>query len=506
MFSRILVANRGEIAVRVIRACRELGVESVAVYSEPDRLAPHVMQADLSVPIGPARAADSYLNVARLIEAAHRTGAEAVHPGYGFLAESAGFARSLREAGLVFIGPPPEAIEAMGDKTRARELMAEAGVPVIPGSDAIGGAEEGKRAADGIGLPVILKAAAGGGGKGMRVVRERDELAAAFERASSEAEQAFGDGRVYVERFLERPRHIEIQILMDRHGIGVHLGERECSIQRRHQKLIEEAPSPVVDSELRDRMGRVALEAASAVGYEGAGTVEFLFEDGDFFFLEMNTRIQVEHPVTEMVTGVDLVHEQIRIASGASLDWRANEAWPSGHAIECRISGEDPFGGFLPSSGRISELEPPGGPGVRWDSGISAGFEVGLHYDPLLAKLIVHGTDREQAVRRMSRALRELHIGGVSTTQPFHQAVMEEPDFLNGALSIRYVEEHPHLLDGLDVETLRAAAIAAVLLEEERRDTPVVSEGRVDGWSRRGQLSGWQRALGSGTGGWTEPS
>ncbi len=394
----------------------------------------------------------------------------------------------------------------MGDKTRARELMTEAGVPVIPGSAAIAGVKEAERAAGQVGFPLIIKAAAGGGGKGMRVVRRSEELPSALDRARSEAEQAFGDGRVYLERFLERPRHIEIQILRDQHGAGVHLGERECSIQRRHQKLIEEAPSPVVDAELRRRMGRVALEAAAAVGYEGAGTVEFLFEDGEFFFLEMNTRIQVEHPVTEMVTGVDLVHEQIRVAAGAPLGWSADAGWPWGHAIECRISGEDPSSGFLPSSGRISELEAPGGPGVRWDSGISAGFEVGLHYDPLLAKLVVHGADREQAIRRMSRALRELYIGGVTTTQSFHQAVMNEPDFQAGELSIRYVEDHPDLLDGPDADTLEVAAIAAVLLEEERRDTPAVARSRTDGRVTQDRLSGWQRALGSGASGWTGPT
>ena len=502
LFSRILVANRGEIAVRVIRACRELGIESVAVYSEPDRLAPHVMLADLSVPIGAARASESYLDAEKLIDAARQTGAEAVHPGYGFLAESAEFAQALEDAGLVFIGPPAAAIEAMGDKTRARELMTGAGVPVIPGSIAIAGEAEAERAAGRIGFPLIIKAAAGGGGKGMRAVQQPGELPSALQRARSEAEQAFGDGRVYLERFLERPRHIEIQILMDKHGGGVHLGERECSIQRRHQKLIEEAPSPVVDADLRARMGQVALDAAAAVGYEGAGTVEFLYSGGEFHFLEMNTRIQVEHPVTEMVTGVDLVHEQIRVAAGLPLGWKADPSWPAGHSIECRISGEDPFGGFLPSTGRISELEVPGGPGVRWDSGISAGFDVGLHYDPLLAKLIVHGADRTQAVRRMSRALSELHIGGIATTQPFHQAVMEEPDFRAGALSIRYIEDHPDLLDGIDPGSLRAAAIAAVLLEEERRDTPTVPAGRADGPSVR--LSDWQRALGSD--GWRDPA
>jgi acetyl-CoA carboxylase biotin carboxylase subunit len=494
-FSRVLVANRGEIAVRVLRACRELGIETVAVYSEPDRLAPHVLQADLSVPIGPARAAESYLNIGRLIEAARNTGAEAVHPGYGFLAENAAFARATQQAGLTFIGPPAEAIEAMGDKTRARQLMQDAGVPVVPGSAAVGGGAEAEAAARELGYPLMLKAAAGGGGKGMRIVRSPADLSVAVERAQSEAQQAFGDATVYLERFLERPRHIEIQVLADRHGTVVHLGERECSIQRRHQKLIEESPSPAVDRELREHMGDVAVAAARAVGYEGAGTVEFLYAEDRFYFLEMNTRIQVEHPVTELVTGVDLVHEQMRLAAGAPLGWEPDPAWPRGHAIECRIGGEDPFNAFFPSTGRIAELDVPGGPGVRWDSGIAVGFEVGLHYDPLLAKLVVHGPDRPAAIRRMKRALQELHISGIRTTQAFHLAVMEEADFQAGRLSIQYVDDHPQLLSDGGAAALEAAAIAAVLLEEKRRDTPAIAGGKDGQRTGDRELSGWQRAL-----------
>ncbi|MFQ5888901.1 MAG: acetyl-CoA carboxylase biotin carboxylase subunit [Gemmatimonadota bacterium] len=474
MFGKLLIANRGEIAVRIIRACRELGVSSVAVYSDPDRLAPHVLMADEAVPIGPAPSIRSYLDMDSLLEAAHRTGAEAVHPGYGFHAENPEFARRVAEAGLVFVGPPPEAAEAMGDKTAARQRMREAGVPIIPGSDGpVGDLEAARTAAREIGYPVMLKAVAGGGGKGMRIVREAGELPGSLRAARSEARQAFGDDRVYVERWLADPRHIEIQLLADGRGTTVHLGERECSIQRRHQKLIEEAPSPVIDAPMRRHMGEVAVAAARAVDYRGAGTVEFLYEDGEFYFLEMNTRIQVEHPVTEMVTGVDLVREQIRLAAGEPLGWLPDPAWPIGHAIECRISGEDPFKGFLPSAGRIEHLHTPSGPGVRWESGVTEGFEVGLHYDPLLAKLIVHAPTRERAIDRMKRALRELGILGLATTQPFHINVMEEEDFRAGRLSVRYVEEHPELVrpDPAD-RRARAAAAAAVLLEEELRATP----------------------------------
>ncbi|MDP2530181.1 MAG: acetyl-CoA carboxylase biotin carboxylase subunit [Candidatus Palauibacterales bacterium] len=495
---RVLIANRGEIAVRVIRACRELGIETVAVYSDPDRLAPHVRLADRAVLVGPAPASESYLDVGRLLEAARRTGADSVHPGYGFLAENASFAGLVEDAGLVWIGPPPNAIAAMGDKTEARERMRSAGVPVIPGSEgALDDPDAAREAADRIGYPVMLKAAAGGGGKGMRVVRAAGEFESAFRGARSEAGQAFGDERVYLERFLDAPRHIEIQVLADAHGRTVHVGERECSIQRRHQKLIEEAPSPVVDAELRERMGRVAVAAAEAVGYRSAGTVEFLFQDDEFFFLEMNTRIQVEHPVTELVWEVDLVQEQLRIAGGDPILWQAPDEAPRGHAVECRIGGEDPFAGFLPSAGRVVDLEVPSGPGVRWDGGIEPGFEVGLHYDPLLAKLLVHAPTREEAIDRMARALDELEVVGLATSAPFHRAVMREPDFRAGRLSIRYVEEHADLLrEPPNADTLRAVAAAAALLEEERRQgahpRTAAGTGSADGAAAR---SAWQRTF-----------
>ncbi len=503
MFRKVLVANRGEIAVRIVRACHELGLEAVAVYSEPDRLAPHVLLADEAVAIGPAPARESYLHVERLLDAGRRTGAEAVHPGYGFLAENGAFARRVEAAGLVFVGPPAAAIEAMGDKTAARQRMRAAGVPVVPGSGTVDGPEAALRAASEVGYPVMLKAAAGGGGKGMRVAADAEELRSALPRARGEAGQAFGDERVYLERYLPRPRHVEIQVLADAEGRVVHLGERECSIQRRHQKLVEEAPSPALGADLRHRMGEVAIQAAEAVGYRGAGTVEFLFQDGDFFFLEMNTRIQVEHPVTEMVTGVDLVREQLRIAAGGVIDWAPDPQWPRGHAIECRISAEDPFNGFLPSTGRIAALRVPSGPGVRWDGGVSEGLEVGLHYDPLLAKLIAHGPDRPTAIDRMRRALRELGLSGVATTQPFHLAVLDEPDFQAGRLTIRYLDDHPELLQApLPEAWMDAAVAAAVLLEEEGRRSgarpglpasggePARGDGRQpEGWSE------WRRAF-----------
>jgi acetyl-CoA carboxylase biotin carboxylase subunit len=500
-FQKVLVANRGEIALRVVRACRELGLGSVAVYSEPDAFSPHVLSADEAVPIGPAAAAASYLRVEAILEAAAATGAGAIHPGYGFLAENAEFARRVEEAGLVFVGPPADAIAAMGDKTEARARMRAAGVPVVPGSEGpSAGAAEALREAEAIGFPVLLKAAAGGGGKGMRVVGSADELRRSFEAAAREAGQAFGDPRVYVERFLEAPRHIEIQVLADGAGRVIHLGERECSIQRRHQKLIEEAPSPALDPATREAMGAVAVAAAEAVDYVGAGTVEFLFQDGEFWFLEMNTRIQVEHPVTELVTGVDLVRWQLRIAAGEPLDLAVSPAWPVGHAIECRISGEDPVAGFVPSTGRVESLEVPTGPGVRWDGGIARGIEVGLHYDPLLAKLVVHAPTRDQAIDRMRRALRELQIEGLLTTQPFHLAVMDEPDFRAGRLSVRYVDEHPDLLrDGAAEWQRRAAVVAAVLLEHERRagGAPAFPSARPGGGEipPDSERSAWRRAF-----------
>jgi acetyl-CoA carboxylase, biotin carboxylase subunit len=495
MFKKILVANRGEIALRVIRAAHELGVEAVAVFSEADRLAPHVLAADEAYLLGPPPSAQSYLRVDELIRIAKESGAEAIHPGYGFLSERAPFIRAVREAGLVFIGPSAESVEAMGDKTEARKRMTEAGVPVVPGTqEPLADAVEARRVAAGVGYPVLLKAAAGGGGKGMRVVRQESEIESAYDAASREALASFGDGAVYIERYLEGPRHIEIQVLADRHGNTIHLGERECSIQRRHQKMIEEAPSPVLTPELRAAMGEMAVAAARAVDYEGAGTIECLYQNGEFYFLEMNTRIQVEHPVTELVTGVDLVQWQIRIAAGEALPIRQDEVRWNGHAIECRITSEDPFNSFLPSTGRIQLLNVPTGPGVRWDGGITRGYEVGLYYDPMLAKLIVHAPTRLEAIERMKRALHELRLVGVDTSVPFHLRVMDEPDFRAGNLDIRYLENHEAALlaPDEDEQNLRIAALTTALLEEETRarrsvarPRPSTADGR-SAWTQRG--------------------
>ncbi|HSJ12916.1 MAG TPA: acetyl-CoA carboxylase biotin carboxylase subunit [Longimicrobiales bacterium] len=491
---KVLIANRGEIAVRVARACRELGIGSVAVFSEADRLAPHVLAADEAHGIGPAPAAASYLQAERLIETALRTGCDALHPGYGFLAERAFFAEQVTSAGLVFIGPSASAIAAMGDKTQARQRMMAAGVPVVPGNaEALPDPDAVAAVAAGLGYPVLLKAAAGGGGKGMRVVHAPAELRRAFEATTHEARAAFGDGSVYVEKYLAEPRHIEVQVLADGHGTVLHLGERDCSVQRRHQKMIEEAPSPALTPALRARMGAAAVSAARAVDYVGAGTVEFLFQDGEFYFLEMNTRIQVEHPVTELVTGIDLVQWQLRIAGGEPLELAQDDVRLVGHALECRITSEDPANGFLPSTGRIELLDYPSGPGVRWDGGIVEGYAVSLYYDPLLGKLIVHAPDRAAAVARMQRALHELRIIGVETSIPFHRAVLAEPDFRDGRVDIRYLEKHPQVLTaGPDEEALRAAALAAALLEEQRRQresvpridpgTPGASGWRQQGW------------------------
>src|SRR5882762_5445919 len=419
---RVLVANRGEIAVRVIRACHEEGLAAVAVYSEPDRLAPHVRDADAAVLLGPAPSSESYLSIGKLIAAAKDSGCQAVHPGYGFLSERAAFADACKDAGLIFVGPPASAIRAMGDKTEARRRMQAAGVPVVPGTtsplrDPIEARKEAKR----LGYPVMLKAAAGGGGKGMRLVANDAEVEGAFQAARREAQNAFGDGTLYVEKYLQRPRHIEIQILADHRGRVAALGERECSIQRRHQKLIEESPSVAVSPALRRRLSEAATAAAGAVGYVSAGTIEFLLTpSGEFYFLEMNTRIQVEHPVTELVYGVDLVREQLRIAAGQAMRVHAGLLHPRGHAIECRITAEDPFNDFLPATGVLQYLRVPSGPGIRWDGGVEAGNEVTLFYDPLLAKLVAWGETRDIAIQRMRRALRELVIVGLPTTQPFH--------------------------------------------------------------------------------------
>jgi acetyl-CoA carboxylase biotin carboxylase subunit len=494
MLKKVLIANRGEIALRVIRACRELGIASVAVYSDADRLAPHVLAADEAYPIGPAPSAESYLRVDTLIEVARAAGCDAVHPGYGFLAERASFAAAVEEAGLIFVGPSSSAIEAMGDKTEARRRMIAAGVPVVPGTaEPLADLETALTEAERIGYPVMLKAAAGGGGKGMREVRSAEELPRAFEAASHEAQAAFGDGSVYLEKYLDGPRHIEIQVLADGQGTTLYLGERECSIQRRHQKMIEEAPSPVITPELRRRMGEAAVAAAAAVGYRNAGTIEFLYQDGEFYFLEMNTRIQVEHPVTELVTGVDLVQWQLRIAAGERLDFGQEDIRLNGHALECRITSEDPRQGFLPSTGRIDYLSLPAGPGVRWDGGIAVGYEVSLYYDPLLGKLIVYAPDRITAIERMQRALTELRVVGLETSAPFHRLVMEEPDFRSGEIDIRYLEKHPALFETPPAEELlRRAALAAALLEEAARQRRSVQRIAAGGAARGTMRGGWR--------------
>jgi acetyl-CoA carboxylase biotin carboxylase subunit len=444
LFRRILVANRGEIAVRVMRACRELGIESVAVYSEPDRSALHVRQADHAYPIGPAAASESYLRIDKLVAAAKVSGAQAIHPGYGFLSERAAFAEACREAGIVFIGPSPEAISAMGDKVEARRLMRLAGVPVVPGSDdALASDAEVERLAAETGFPVMLKAAGGGGGKGMRLVGSAAELKSGLRAARSEAKSAFGDDRVYVEKAIVRPRHVEVQVLGDTHGNVVHLYERECSIQRRHQKVIEESPSLAIDQATREEMGRVGVQAAKAVDYVGAGTIEFLVDqDRKFYFLEMNTRIQVEHPITEAVTGVDLVKAQIEIAAGRPLRFRQEDVVQRGWAIECRIYAEDPDNNFLPAPGRIEVLRVPSGIGIRDDSGIYEGFEVSTYYDPILSKLVAWGSTRDEAIGRMLRALREYVIVGPTANVAFHRWALEHPDFRAGDIDTGFIGRH----------------------------------------------------------------
>ncbi|MBV9625408.1 MAG: acetyl-CoA carboxylase biotin carboxylase subunit [Acidobacteria bacterium] len=434
MFKKILIANRGEIAVRVARACHELGIRAVAVYSEVDRAALHLLGADEAYLIGPAAASESYLNIERILEAAARSRAEAVHPGYGFLSENADFARACRAAGIKFIGPEPQSIAIMGSKTRARKRMEAAGVPVVPGSPgAVSSLPEAREAAARLGYPVMLKAAGGGGGKGMRLVAGEDELPSALESARSEAERAFGDREVYLEKAIVNPRHIEMQILADEHGNVVYLGERECSLQRRHQKVLEESPSPAANAEMRRRMGEVAVKAAEAVGYSNAGTIEFLAgAEGNFYFLEMNTRLQVEHPVSEQVSGLDLVHWQIRIASGEKLPFTQPDVSLRGHAIECRVYAEDPDNDYIPSPGTITALNEPSGPGIRVDSGIYPGAKVPVEYDPLLAKLIAYGEDRRQAIGRLKRALGEYVVGGVRTNLPLFRRVLADADFLAG--------------------------------------------------------------------------
>ncbi|MFN2567875.1 MAG: acetyl/propionyl/methylcrotonyl-CoA carboxylase subunit alpha [Gemmatimonadaceae bacterium] len=483
MFSKVLVANRGEIAVRITRACHELGVSAVAVYSDADVRAPHVREADEAVHIGPSPSAESYLRAERLIDAAHRVRADAIHPGYGFLSEREAFAAAVRDAGLVFVGPPPEAIAATGSKTAARKLAVGAGVPVVPGTtEPLRDAAEAGAVAREFGFPILLKAAAGGGGRGMRVVRAESDLASSLDAARREAAGAFGDDAVYVEKYVEGPRHVEIQVLADAHGTVLSLGERECSVQRRHQKMIEEAPSVAVSPDLRRVMGEAAVRFAAAAGYVNAGTCEFLLDaDKRFYFLEMNTRIQVEHPVTEAVTGIDLVQWQLRIAAGEKLPFRQADIAPNGWAIECRITSEDPASGFLPSTGRIAYLHTPSGPGVRWDSGIEAGTEIGLYYDAMLAKLIVTAPTRDAAIARMHRSLLELTIDGVETSRNFHLRVMEDAEFRRGEIDIQWLERRlSSLLTAKPPATLaRDAAVVAALIADCERARPPGATGRA---------------------------
>jgi acetyl-CoA carboxylase, biotin carboxylase subunit len=485
---KVLIANRGEIAVRVIRACRELGYPTVAVYSDADRAALHVVYADQAMPIGPAPSRESYLRIDAIIDAAKKSGADAVHPGYGFLAENASFARACREAGLLFIGPPPEAIEAMGSKTESRRRMQAAGVPVVPGlTEAVQSFDEIAAFARDAGFPIMIKASAGGGGKGMRLVEHEEELQGSYERVTSEAESFFGDGSVYAEKFIESPRHIEVQIVGDQHGNIVHVGERECTLQRRHQKVVEECPSPVVDAELREQLGAMAVRAAAAVGYYSTGTVECLMgPDRQFYFLEMNTRLQVEHPVTEMVWGVDLVKEQLRIARGEKLSISQDRLVPLGHAIECRIYAEDPARRFAPSPGLIRYINLPQGPGVRNDQGVYAGYTVPVHYDPMLSKLIVHGRTREEAIGRMRRALLEYRVEGIMTTIPFFTFIMNHPDFAAARFDTGFIDR---ILPEIDFSGQNPAdhhadaviAAAAIMAFEESQNTKLPEETR-SGW------------------------
>jgi acetyl-CoA/propionyl-CoA carboxylase biotin carboxyl carrier protein len=460
VFSKVLVANRGEIAIRVFRTLRELGIGTVAIYSEADRGAAHVAYADEAFLVGGGAPAESYLNQSRILEAAGQAGADAVHPGYGFLAEHAGFARACAEQALVWIGPPPEAIEAMGSKIEARERMKAAGVPIIPGvTEPVESAAEVRRLGDELGWPVAIKASAGGGGKGLKVVRDASEAERGFESARREGEAYFSDPAVYVERYLEDPRHVEVQVLADGHGNVIHLGERDCTIQRRHQKLVEETPSPAVDAELRGRIGAIAVEAARAVGYQSAGTIEgLLTPTGEYFFLEMNTRIQVEHTVTELATGLDLVREQVLIAAGQPLSLTQDDVRLTGHAIECRINAEDVANGFLPAPGKITVYREPAGPGVRVDSGVVAGSEISPLYDPMIAKLVVHGVDREHARRRMLRALDEFVIGGVKTLVGFHKALLTHPCFVQGETCHGIVESELMAARAAELENGRPVA------------------------------------------------
>ena len=467
-FDKLLIANRGEIAVRILRACRELGIKTVAVFSEADRRAPHVRFADEAYCIGGSAARDSYLRMDKLIEVAKRSGAQAIHPGYGFLAERADFARLCVENDIVFVGPPARAIEMMGDKQVARETVKAAGVPIVPGTEPGLNEEEMVVAGLEIGFPLLVKAVAGGGGKGMRPVHNAEDLPGAIAAASREAQAAFGDGVVYLEKMITGARHIEIQLLADAHGGVIHLAERECSLQRRHQKLIEEAPSFVIDEDLRQRMGAVAVDAAKAVDYVSAGTIEFLFDkDKNFYFLEMNTRVQVEHPVTELVTGIDIVQEQIRMARGRKLRFSQEDVVVRGWSIECRINAEDPYNNYMPSTGTITTMRLPSGPGVRLDTGVFRGYEITPYYDSMISKLICYGETRGEAVLRMRRALEEYRIMGVKTNIPFHQHMMDSHRFLTGQFDTNFVEERFSMSDREADKEMEAAVLAALVAHQE---------------------------------------
>jgi acetyl-CoA carboxylase biotin carboxylase subunit len=503
VFHKLLVANRGEIAIRVMRACRELGIASVAVYSDADRQSMHVRYADEAYRIGPPPAGESYLSISSVMAAAERAGVDAIHPGYGFLAENADFARACRNAGITFVGPPPEAMRLLGDKINARRIMHRAGVPVVPGTDEITDPEEAVRAAGAIGYPVLVKAAAGGGGRGIRRVDSEDELRRALVAASGEAVSTFGSGTVYIEKLLRPVRHVEVQIIADRYGNVVSLGERECSIQRRHQKMIEECPSPAVDDRLRDRLTWAAISAARVADYENVGTVEFLLDaDRDFYFLEMNTRLQVEHPVTEIVAGVDLVAEQILVAAGEQLSFTQESIPRRGWAIECRIVAEDARNNFVPSVGEIAFSREPAGPGVRVESALYAGFQVSMYYDPLVAKVTAWGRDRDEAIRRMRRALTEFKIVGVETNIPFHTQVMASDAFQRGELHTDFIEEHYTVDSQSDPAEEAAALIAAVLLTHTRSAaSPALHRnGVATGWKAAGREQtlgrpAWRRSL-----------
>jgi acetyl-CoA carboxylase biotin carboxylase subunit len=512
MFRKILIANRGEIAVRVMRACRELDIATVAVYSEADAAALHVRLADEAYLLGPAPSAESYLRIERIIEAARASGAEAIHPGYGFLAENADFARACAAAGLTFIGPPAEVMELMGSKTNARRAAIAAGAPVVPGTtEPLGSAEEARETAARFGYPVMLKAAAGGGGKGMRLVASAEEIASALEAAQSEALGAFGDASVYLEKAVERPRHIEIQVFADTKGHTVHLGERECSIQRRHQKVIEECPSPIDSPGLRAAMGASAVQIAQAANYVGAGTVEFLVSDvtREFYFLEMNTRLQVEHPVTELVTGIDLVREQITVAAGHALSFTQADVEWRGHAIECRVYAEDPDNNFFPSPGRITSLRVPAGPNVRDDGGVYAGAEVSIYYDPMISKLAAWGRTRGEAIERMRRALAEYTVGGIKTTLPFFREIMRDAEFIEGRLDTSFIEQFNRRRaeaaateaarveetdDAEEIARRDMAIVAAALAYESGAKSASMQEGQGSAAQSEGQTSRWKLA------------